>query len=96
MRVGVHTVRPPPTPLSNPDVELLTSWGGSSAPGQGHTVRLRGRGGHPRESSSSSPQGTSANRSSDQNQYDCPLSLEDPLRSLCGNKTRGKKVKGPN
>ena len=40
MRVGgVHTVRPPPTPLSNPDVELLTSWGGSSAPGQGHTNR---------------------------------------------------------
>ena len=28
---------PPPTPLSNPDVELLTSWGGGSAPGQGHT-----------------------------------------------------------
>ena len=39
MRVGVHTVRPPPTPLSNPDVELLTSRGGSSAPGQGHTER---------------------------------------------------------
>ena len=37
MRVAVHTVRPPPTPGSDPDVEPLTSWRGSSALGQGHT-----------------------------------------------------------